>query len=190
MTRIELPDAQDVEAILRNDLFDKRLEVIKKMERMSSQFEDDGNPFLIRMPTSGVSQQVLWREDGTVLYQSDHNLITDAGFDLLCDVLGNNTQPSDLTHIGIGSGTTAAAVGDTTLGSQLARVAGVYAHTTGTKVFTLTSTFPAGTGTGTVTEAGCFNAANAGTLFNRVVFGAVTKGGADSFQQTFTFTFS
>ena len=188
MTRIELPDAQDVDAILRNDLFDKSLAVRERQARLRAEFE--GDPFARLVPAAGISQQVLWRSDGTVLYQSSENLITDDGFDLLCDVLGNNTQPSDLTHIGVGSGSTAATAGDSALGSQLARVAATYAHTSGTKVFTMTATFPAGTGTGTIVEAGCFNAANGGTLFNRVVFGAVTKGGADSFQQTFTFTFS
>ena len=44
----------------------------------------------------GVLEQVFDKEI--------HNLITYAGFDLMFDVLGLNAQPSDITHMAIGSG--------------------------------------------------------------------------------------
>ena len=138
----------------------------------------------------GMVQMVLRRGDGSGLYVAHENLITTKGFDLVCDVLGKNAQPDDLSHIGIGTGTTAAAAAQTSLVTQNARQPAAYAHVAGTKVFTMAVTFAPGTGTGAVTEAGCFNAANAGTMFNRVVFAAVTKSGADSLTITFTFTFS
>ena len=138
----------------------------------------------------GMVQMVLRREDGSGLYVAHENLITTKGFDLVCDVLGKNAQPGDLTHIGIGTGTTAAAVAQTALVTQNARAVAAYAHVAGTKVFTMVVTFAPATGTGAITEAGCFNAANSGTMFNRVVFAAVNKAAADSLTVTFTFTFS
>ena len=138
----------------------------------------------------GALELVLEREDGSGLYVAQPNLITNAGFDLLCNVLGKNAQPSDLTHIAIGTGTTAAAAADTALETENARVSATYAHTAGTKVMTMTGTVAAGTGTGSITEAGSLNASANGTLFNRTVFSAVTKAAADSLQVTFTYTFS
>ena len=138
----------------------------------------------------GMLQMVLRRKDGSGVYMAQENLITNAGFDLLCDVVGKNAQPGDLTHIGIGTGGAAAAAAQTSLTTQNARGTAAYAHVTGTKIFTMSATFAAGTGTGSVVEAGCFNAANAGTMFNRVVFTAIAKGAADSLAVTFTFTFS
>ena len=138
----------------------------------------------------GMLQMVLRRKDGSGLYAAHENLITTAGFNLICDVLGKNTQPSDLTHIGIGTGGTAAAVAQTSLVTSVARQSAVYAHVAGTKVMTLVSTFAPGTGTGNIVEAGSFNAQSGGTMFNRVVFNAVNKAAADSLTTTFTFTFS
>ena len=138
----------------------------------------------------GMLQMVLRRKDGSGLYVAHENLITNAGFDFLCNVVGKNAQPADLSHIGIGTGTTAAAAAQTALVTQNAKAIAAYAHVAGTKVFTMAVTFPPETGTGAVTESGCFNAANAGTMFNRVTFAAVNKAAVDSLAITFTFTFS
>ena len=132
----------------------------------------------------------LLRGDGTGLIVSQPNLITNAGFDLICDVLGKNAQPGDLTHIGIGTGAVAAAAADAALGAQTARVAADYAHNAGTKEMTLTTTVAAGTGTGDITEAGTFNAAAGGVMFNRTVFAAIQKAATDTLRVQFTFTFA
>jgi hypothetical protein len=50
------------------------------------------------------------------------------------------------------------------------------------------ATFPAGTGTGAVTEAGLFNASSAGTLLCRTVFSVINKGAADTLGITWTVT--
>jgi hypothetical protein len=91
----------------------------------------------------------------------------------------------------LGTGTTAAAVGDTTLqtiisGSRTALTSG----TSATNVVTYVASFPAGTGTGAVTEAGVFNAASAGTMLCRTVFAVVNKGAADAMSITWTITVS
>jgi hypothetical protein len=91
----------------------------------------------------------------------------------------------------LGTGTTAAAVGDTALqtaisGSRVTLTSG----TAATNVVTYVASFPAGTGTGAVTEAGVFNAASAGTMLCRTVFSVVNKGAADAMSITWTITVS
>lgn len=91
----------------------------------------------------------------------------------------------------LGTGTTAAAVGDTALqtaisGSRVTLTSG----TSSTNVVTYVASFPAGTGTGAVTEAGTFNAASAGTMLCRTVFSVVNKGANDAMSITWTITVS
>jgi hypothetical protein len=118
------------------------------------------------------------------------NTIVDGGFDAICAAIGNTTQPNDFAWTGIGTGTTGVLTGDTALETEITRVANVYAHTPGTKVFTMTSDYAAGVGTGAITESGLLNAASAGTLLNRVVFSVINKGAADTLQVIWTITLS
>ena len=121
---------------------------------------------------------------GNVLWiKYKNNLITNAGFDLIANVLGLNAQPSDITHMAVGTG----AVGDataTTLTTETDRQAAAYAHSAGTKTFTLTATF---TSPAAITEYGCLNAAAAGSLFNTAGFTAIT---VDSLEIVATITLS
>lgn len=91
----------------------------------------------------------------------------------------------------LGTGTTAAAVGDTTLQTVISasRVT-LTSGTNTTNVVTYIASFPAGTGTGAVTEAGVFNAASAGTMLCRTVFSVVNKGALDAMSITWTITVS
>jgi len=118
------------------------------------------------------------------------NLITNTGFDFVADVMGNTTQPNDMAWTAIGTGVVAANVTDTTLGTEVAREANTYAHTPGTKVYTATVTFGAGTGTGAITESGLLNAATVGTLLNRQTFATINKGAADSLEVVWSLTLS
>ena len=97
--------------------------------------------------------------------------------------------PTAMSHMAIGAGTTAAAAGDTALGSELGRIALASATSTGA-VVTYTASFPAGTGTGAVTEAGTLNAASGGTLLCRTVFSVVNKGVDDAMSITWAITVS
>lgn len=97
--------------------------------------------------------------------------------------------PTAMSHMAVGAGTTAAAAGDTALGSELGRVALASATSTGA-VITYIATFPAGTATGAVTEAGTLNAASGGTLLCRTVFSVVNKGVDDAMSITWAITVS
>ena len=139
----------------------------------------------------GSMTAVLIKEDGTTETRFKDNIIVNVGFDFIADAIGKPaSRPGVMSHIAVGQGVAAAAAADTALGTELARVAATYAHTTGTKVFTFQTTFAAGVGTGPITEAGVINAASGGILFDRVVFAVINKGAADTLQVTFSFTMS
>jgi hypothetical protein len=97
--------------------------------------------------------------------------------------------PTAMSHMAVGSSSTAAANGDTTLGASLGRVALTSAASSGA-VVTYVATFPAGTGTGAVVEAGVFNDASAGTMLCRTVFAVVNKGADDAMSITWAITVS
>jgi hypothetical protein len=97
--------------------------------------------------------------------------------------------PTAMSHMAIGSGTTAPAVGDTALETELGRVSLTSSASSGA-VVTYVASFGAGTGTGAVTEAGILNADSAGTLLCRTTFAVVNKGADDSMSITWTITVS
>ncbi len=134
---------------------------------------------------------ILRDKDGNVIDQREiENTIVDAGYDFICAVIGNTTQPNDMAWTAIGTGSTAVQGSDTTLATDLVRVANVYAHSAGTKVFTHTADYAAGTGTGSIVESALLNAASAGTMLNRVVFDVINKGASDTLSVVWTITLS
>jgi hypothetical protein len=121
------------------------------------------------------------------------NLVVTTGKTFIAAAMLKTTtnSPAAMTHMELGTGTTAAAAGDTALQAAIAgsRVA-LGSATSSTNVVTYTASFPAGTGTGAVTEAGIFNASSAGTMLCRTVFSVVNKGAADAMSVTWTITVS
>jgi len=97
--------------------------------------------------------------------------------------------PTVMSHMAVGSGSTAAATGDTALSSSLGRVA-LTTSTSSGAVVTYVATFPPGTGTGAVVEAGVFNDPTTGTMLCRTVFAVVNKGVDDAMSITWAITVS
>jgi len=124
--------------------------------------------------------------NGEVVRDID-NLVVTAGKGYVADRMKNNS--SVMSHMAIGSGTTAAAAGNTELGTELGRVS-LTSTTVSSNVVTYVATFAAGTGTGAVTEAGILTASSGGTMLCRTVFSVVNKGSADSMTITWTVTVS
>ena len=122
------------------------------------------------------------------LVQEVDNLVVTAGKGYVASRMKDATATA-MSHMAIGSGSTAAAAGDTALGNQLGRVT-LTSTTVSSAVVTYVASFPAGTGTGAVTEAGILNASSSGTLLCRTVFSVVNKGAADSMTVTWTVTVS
>ena len=122
------------------------------------------------------------------LVQEVDNLVVTAGKGYVASRMKDTTATA-MSHMAIGSGSTAAAAGDTALGNELGRVA-LTSTTVSGAVVTYVASFPAGTGTGAVTEAGILNASSSGTLLCRTVFSVVNKGASDSMTVTWTVTVS
>ena len=139
----------------------------------------------------GTLVLTLQKPSGEVQTIRKDNIIVNGGFDFICDAIATSgTRPAVMGYIGVGTGTAAPDATDTALGTQLLRKAATYAHTTGTKVFTLSSTFATGEATGAITEAGVFNAASSGTMLDRVTFSVINKGADDTLTAQFQFTLS
>jgi len=116
------------------------------------------------------------------------NLVVTAGKGFVASRMKDATTTA-MTHMAIGTGSTAAAVSNTALGSQSARTTLTSTTVSGADI-TYVDTFPAGTGTGAITEAGLFNASSSGTMLCRTVFDVVNKGASDSMTITWTVTVS
>lgn len=99
------------------------------------------------------------------------------------------TASTVMSHMAIGTGTATPVVGDTTLGTEAGRVA-LSSFTATTNAVTATATFPAGTGTGAITEAGILNASSSGVLLCRTTFPVVNKASSDSIAITWVITVS
>lgn len=141
------------------------------------------------LQASGSLRVVVTGADGQVKAEHDFkNLVVTVGKNFVASRMVG-TASAIMSHMAIGSGTTAAAVGDTALQTELGRVTLTSGTATGA-VATYTATFPAGTGTGAVTEAGIFNAGSAGTMLCRTVFSVVNKGADDAMSVTWTVTIS
>lgn len=116
------------------------------------------------------------------------NLVVTAGKGFVASRMKDATTTA-MTHMAIGTGSTAAAASNTALGSQSARTSLTSTTVSGADI-TYVDTFPAGTGTGAITEAGLFNASSSGTMLCRTVFSVVNKGASDSMTITWTVTVS
>jgi len=138
----------------------------------------------------GSFNAVLRHKDGSVEVRRKDNLILNGGFDFICDAIANSSRGGVMGYTAVGTGTTAVAATQTGLVSELTRLAATYAHTTGTKVFTLSTYFAAGVATGAITEAGICNASSSGTFLDRVVFDVINKAADDELTTNFQFTLS
>ena len=140
--------------------------------------------------TKGTLSLVLTDEFGNVKQQDEHNLVVSTGLAYIASRMKDATATA-MSHMAVGSGSTAAAAGDTTL-TELGRVA-----LTSTTIVTTSvtndavqyvATFPAATATGAITEAGIFNAGSAGTMLCRTVFAVINKGSLDTLTITWKVT--
>lgn len=116
------------------------------------------------------------------------NLVVTAGKGYVASRMKDATATA-MSHMATGTGSSAAAAGDTALGSESGRVA-LTSTTVSTNTVTYVASFPAGTATAALTEAGILNASSSGTLLCRTVFSTVNKGSADVMSVTWVITAS
>ena len=119
-------------------------------------------------------------------YRKVNNLVVAVGKQVIAARLLGNTL-AVMSHMAVGSDATAAATGQTALGAELGRVT-FDSTARAANVNTYIATFPAGTGTGALTEAAILNAAATGNMLCRTTFSVVNKAAADTVVITWNVT--
>lgn len=142
---------------------------------------------------SGQLNIVLKDKAGNIKDQREvKNLVVNKGLEYIASRM-KDASKSVMSHMGLGSGTTAAAATQTDLvtllGSREALDSTTISGSNNEKVVYVSS-FEAGDATGAVTEAGIFNAATSGDMLCRTVFSVVNKAADDTMSVTWTITLS
>ena len=142
---------------------------------------------------SGQLNIVLKDKAGNVKDEREvKNLVVNKGLEYIASRM-KDASKSVMSHMGLGSGTTAAAASQTDLvtllGSREALDSTTISGSNNEKVVYV-SAFEAGDSTGAVTEAGIFNAASGGDMLCRTVFSVVNKAADDTMSVTWTITLS
>ena len=138
--------------------------------------------------TGGLKVEVKDKDGNVKDTRELKNLVVTAGLGFIASRMKEATADA-MTHMAIGTGTTAAAAGQTALVTEAARQS-LTSTTVSSNTVEYVAAFAAGTGTGAITEAGVLNAASGGTLLCRTVFSVVNKGASDSMTITWTITIS
>lgn len=142
------------------------------------------------LKATGTLKVTLIDESGAIKEEHElKNLVVSTGLNYIVSRMKDATA-NVMSHMALGAGTTAAAAGDTALGSALGSRVALTSTTVSNNTITYVATFPAGTATGAVTEAGVFNALTAGTMLCRTVFPVINKGAADVVSVSWTITIS
>ncbi len=121
------------------------------------------------------------------IVQETENLVVTAGKNWVADRM--NDANAVMSHMAVGTGTTAAAAGQTALVTETDRNA-LTSTTVTNNAVAYVATWAAGDATAALTEAGIFDAASSGDMLARTVFSVVNKGAADSMTITWTITVS
>jgi hypothetical protein len=128
-------------------------------------------------------------EDGTIKQEFEvPNLVVTVGKNYIASRMASGSS-TVMSHMAIGTGTASPVAADTALAIEAGRVA-LSSFSASAYVVTGTATFPAGTGTGAITEAAILNAASSGTLLCRTTFPVVNKLASDSIAITWVITVS
>lgn len=128
----------------------------------------------------------ILRASGKKETRDYHNLVVTTGKAYLASRAAGNTA-AIMSNMSLGTGTTTPAVGDTTLTTEIGRVA-TSSFTASGVTITANANFPAGTATGAITEAGIFNDPTAGSMLSHTVFPVVNKAAGDQISVTWTIT--
>lgn len=141
------------------------------------------------VPITGEVCLQLFGPDGRIKREEIvRNLVVTAGKNHIADRLSTTPGGNAMSHMAIGTGSTAAAAGDTALGAETDRNA-LTSMTDATNVVTFVGDWAAGDGTNAaLREAGIFNAAAAGTMLARAVYANIDKTAADTLKITWTVT--
>lgn len=140
---------------------------------------------------TGKLNVTLTDKDGNVKEEREiDNLVVNAGLAYIASRMVG-TAKSVMSHMAVGSSTTAAAAAQTDLisilGTRKALTSTTISGTNNEKVVYV-ATFAATESTGAITEAGVFNASTGSDMLCRTTFAVVNKGADDSLTITWTIT--
>lgn len=114
--------------------------------------------------------------------RSGYNVVTTVGKEFMASFL-NSAVAAAATftgkYIAIGTNSTAEAVGDTALGTEVSRSTGTASYLSG-QIFQVKATFATGSGTGAIVEYGLLSSNSVGTLIARDTEAAINKGANDT----------
>jgi len=135
-----------------------------------------------------VTGAVKITKNGEVVREIPNTIVTAGKNELASLITGNGTA---FGYMAVGTGTTSVVAGDTTLETELDRNATTVSGGTATNnTIEFETVWNAGDGTGSITEAGIFNAASSGDMLARTTFSAVNKSASDILTITWTVTIS
>ncbi len=131
------------------------------------------------------------RADGTIEQYGvlSRRVVTTAGVNWLATAFTNTVEPETLNFHDCGTGTTAEAIGQTTLVTPYggSRATGTQSTPGSTNIYRSVATISFTT-TLAITEHGIFTASSSGTMFDRSVFAAINVANGDSIQFTWELT--
>jgi hypothetical protein len=142
---------------------------------------------------TGNVKMVLTDKDGNIKSETSiPNLVVKVGRNFIASRMIAATADV-MSHMAIGTGSTAAGAAQTVLVTEVARVAltaSIVGADPDQNVVTYTATFNPGTpgSAAGVVEAGLFNASTDGTMLCRTTFPVVNKGTDDTLSITWTIT--
>lgn len=144
---------------------------------------------LDNLKVKGVAQLSLLDSEGNEKQSvTTSNLVVDTGLNFIVDRMKDDETV--MTHMGVGTGTTAPIASDTTLETQLGNRELIETSTVTNNTILYRSVFEAGDSTGQLTEAAIFNASTGGTMLCRVTFDAIDKQADDSLAIKWTISLS
>lgn len=127
--------------------------------------------------TGNLNIVVLDQDNNIKDQRSIKNLVVASGKNYIANRMTSNANVI-MSHMAVGSGNASPTTSDTALGSEITRVA-LDSTTLLANTITYVTTFGAGVGTGSITEAGIFNDPTAGTMLCRTRFDVVNKANTD-----------
>lgn len=137
------------------------------------------------LKVKGTVQFLLTNSEGKVLEnRTVPNLVVLTGKDFITSRM-SGTSSAVMSHLAVGTDGTTPVAGNTALGGEVGRQALTSTSAFGPDIV-YTAILGPGVGTGSLMEAGVFNAAAAGVMLCRTTFAVINKGPGDTLQIVWT----
>ena len=125
-----------------------------------------------------------------IVHQCD-NLVVTAGKNWVAGRFKDGSIPDEMSHMAIGSADTAPAAGNTTLATELNRIAlTTDGGTVSSNTVQYDASWTSAAAAYAIKEAGIFNASSSGTMLARTTFAVINKGTDDTVSISWTITVS